>query len=83
MDARPAAEGTPVDRPFLPARERNPRLSPALEAALLKGLAHRPEDRYGTGADLVRALAFSAGPAAGELWLAFRAGLGAMHRGGG
>lgn len=69
--------------PSLPARERNPHLSPALEAALLKGLAHRPEDRYGTGADLVRALAFSAGPAAGELWLAFRAGLGAIRRSGG
>jgi serine/threonine protein kinase/Tol biopolymer transport system component len=45
-----------IYEPPPPPRQLNPRLSPAVEAVILKALAKRPEDRFQRGADLAAAL---------------------------
>jgi serine/threonine-protein kinase len=45
-----------LHKPLPLPRERNPQLPPAVEEVLLRGLAKEPKDRYGTAADLVRAI---------------------------
>ncbi len=47
----------------VPPRTLNPRLAPSLEAAILRALAKRPEDRFGSAAELGRALS---APSAGQ-----------------
>ncbi len=42
---------------FVPPRQLNPRISPAVEAIILKTLAEDPQDRYQTAADMYRAIA--------------------------
>ena len=42
---------------FVPPRQLNPAISPAVEAILLKALAQDPQDRYQTAADMYRAVA--------------------------
>jgi len=46
-----------VQDPLPPPRGLNPRLSPAVEAVLLRALAKEPEDRFASGAELLAALA--------------------------
>jgi tRNA A-37 threonylcarbamoyl transferase component Bud32 len=45
-----------LHKPLPLPRERNPQLSTAIEEVLLRGLAKDPKDRYGTAADLVKAI---------------------------
>ncbi len=45
-----------LHKPLPLPRERNPQLSTATEEVLLRGLAKAPKDRYGTAADLVKAI---------------------------
>jgi formylglycine-generating enzyme required for sulfatase activity/tRNA A-37 threonylcarbamoyl transferase component Bud32 len=45
-----------ISDPLPPAQELNPALPEPVQRALLKSLAKRPEDRYATGGELVRAL---------------------------
>lgn len=45
-----------IQDPLPSAREYNPNIPEAVERVLLKSLAKRPEDRFQTGADFVRAL---------------------------
>ncbi len=45
-----------LHKPLPLPRERNPQLSTAIEEVLLRGLAKEPKDRYGTAADLVKAI---------------------------
>ena len=45
-----------LHKPLPLPRERNPQLPPAVEEVLLRGLAKEPKERYGTAADLVRAI---------------------------
>jgi serine/threonine protein kinase/class 3 adenylate cyclase len=50
-----------VDLPPPRPREVNPGLPPYVEAALLKGLAKRPDERYGSATEFVRALSGARG----------------------
>lgn len=45
-----------LHKPLPLPRERNPQLSTAIEEVLLRGLAKEPKDRYGTAAELVKAI---------------------------
>ncbi len=45
-----------LHKPLPLPRERNPQLSTVIEEVLLRGLAKDPKDRYGTAADLVKAI---------------------------
>jgi serine/threonine protein kinase/ABC-type branched-subunit amino acid transport system substrate-binding protein len=50
-------------RLFSPPRRRNPRISPEVEAVILKAMAQDPRKRYQTAADMYRAIA-ATGPLA-------------------
>lgn len=50
-----------VHKPLPLPRERNAQVSPAVEAALLKGLAREPAERYASSRELIDALAAAGG----------------------
>jgi tRNA A-37 threonylcarbamoyl transferase component Bud32/tetratricopeptide (TPR) repeat protein len=59
-----------VSAPIPPASESNPRLPPELDDVLAQGLAKEPQHRYGSAAELVRALRDALDRAAGTTQVA-------------